>query len=68
MAAGTGHAAIVSYLLKQRSGHAVRAALDNDGKSPLAVCLDCKMNDWSKTAQILRDAYSNTVNIVQHYN
>lgn len=64
LAAGTGHAAVVSYLLKQRGGHAVKAALDNDGKSPLAVCLDCKTNNWTKTAQILRDAYSS---IVSHY-
>lgn len=58
LSAGTGHAAVVAYLLKQRGGHAVKAALDNEGKSPLAVCLDCKMNDWTKTAQILRDAYN----------
>lgn len=61
LAAGTGHVAVVSYLLTQRSGQAVKAALDNDGKSPLAVCLDSKMNDWTKTARILKDAYSNSV-------
>ena len=35
----------------------VKAALDNDGKSPLAVCLEFRMNEWEKTAQLLRDAY-----------
>lgn len=53
--------AVVTYLLKQRDGQGVKAALDNDGKSPLAVCLECKMNDWAETAQILRDAYKNSV-------
>lgn len=53
--------AVVSYLLQQRGGQGVKAALDNDGKSPLAVCLDSKMNDWAKTAEILRDAYNNPV-------
>lgn len=66
MAAGTGHAAVVAYLLKQRGGQAVKAALDNDGKSPLAACLDCKTNNWTKTAQILRDAYSSTVSVVSY--
>lgn len=65
LAAGTGNAAVVAYLLKQRGGQAVKAALDDDGKSPLAVCLDCKSNDWKKTAQIFRDAYSSTVSAVQ---
>lgn len=35
----------------------VKAALDYDGKSPLAVCLEFKMNEWQKTAQLLREAY-----------
>ena len=61
LAAGTGHVAVVSYLLTQRSGQAVKAALDNDGKSPLAVCLDSKMNDWTKAARVLRDAYNSPV-------
>jgi ankyrin repeat protein len=63
LAAGTGHAVVVAYLLRQRDGHAVKAALDNDGKSPLAVCLDSKSNDWKKTAEILRDAYNSTVSL-----
>ena len=61
LAAGTGHAAVVTYLLKQRVGQGVKAALDSDGKSPLAVCLDNKMNDWTKTADILREAYTHPV-------
>ena len=64
LAAGTGHAAVVAYLLKQRGGQVVKAALDDEGKSPLAVCLDCKSNNWKKTAQILRDAYSSTVSVL----
>ena len=58
LAAGTGHISVVSYLLKQKGGQGIQAALDNDGKSPLAVCLDNRMNDWEKTAQLLRDAYN----------
>ena len=61
LAAGTGHAAVVSYLLTHRAGQGVKAALDNEGKSPLAVCLDGKMNDWAKTAEMLRDAYNHPV-------
>ena len=64
LAAGTGHISVVSYLLKQKSGQGVKAALDDDGKSPLAVCLDNKMNDWAKTAQLLRDAYNTPVSII----
>lgn len=63
LAAETGHTAVVSYLLKQRAGQGVKAALNGDGKSPLAVCIDYKMNDWKKTAQILRDAYSKPVRV-----
>ena len=57
LAAATGHTVVVEYLLRQRSVGRVKAALDNDGKSPLAVCLECKMNDWQTTAQLLREAY-----------
>ena len=39
----------------------VQAALDVDGKSPLAVCLECRMNDWEGTTQLLREAYKNPV-------
>lgn len=35
----------------------VKAALDSDGKSPLAVCIEFRMNEWQKAAQLLRDAY-----------
>lgn len=35
----------------------VKAALDNEGKSPLALCLEFKMNDWQKSAEILKKAY-----------
>ena len=52
---------MVSYLLSHQAGQGVKAALDNEGKSPLAVCLDSKMNDWEKTAEILRDAYNHPV-------
>ena len=57
LAAETGHTAVVEYLLRQRGMGRVKAALDNDGKSPLAVCLEFKMNDWQKTAELLREAY-----------
>ena len=35
----------------------VKAALDNEGKSPLAVCLEFKMNDWQGSAELLKEAY-----------
>ena len=57
LAAATGHAAVVEYLLSQRGMIRVKAALDNDGKSPLAVCLEFRMNEWQSSAQLLRDAY-----------
>lgn len=57
LAAATGHTSVVSYLLTQGDIEAVKTALDNEGKSPLAVCLEFKMNDWQNTAQVLREAY-----------
>ena len=47
----------MEYLLKLRGVGKVKAALDNDGKSPLAVCLEYRMNKWEKTAQLLRESY-----------
>ena len=38
-----------------------QTAIDNEGKSPLAVCLECRMNDWSGTAKLLREAYRTAV-------
>ena len=35
----------------------VKAALDNEGKSPLALCLEFKMNDWQGSAELLKEAY-----------
>ncbi len=35
----------------------VKAALDSEGKSPLALCLEFKMNDWQRSAEILKEAY-----------
>lgn len=61
LAASNGHASVVSYLLKQRAGQRIKAALDNDGKSALAMCLESKSNDWNATAQLLRDAYKSPV-------
>ena len=57
LAAATGHTAVVEYLLSQRGMARVKAALDNEGKSPLAVCLEFRMNDWQRSAQLLREAY-----------
>ena len=57
LAAATGHTEIVAYLLKQKGIERVKTALDSDGKSPLAVCLECRMNDWDETARLLREAY-----------
>eukprot|EP00731_Ephydatia_muelleri_P031926 Em0023g433a len=57
LAAATGHTSVVSYLLTQGDIDAVKTALDNEGKSPLAVCLEFKMNDWQGVAQVLREAY-----------
>ena len=39
----------------------MQTAIDNEGKSPLAVCLECRMNDWSGTAKLLREAYKTMV-------
>ncbi len=61
LAAATGHKEVVSYLLGQRGAEQVKMALDEDGKSPLAVCLECKMNDWRETEQVLREAYKRPV-------
>lgn len=63
LAAATGHKDVASYLLEQNGIGRLKAALDNDGKSPLAVCLECKMNDWEGTSQLLRDAYKSNVRI-----
>ena len=35
----------------------MKAALDNEGKSPLALCLEFKMNDWQGSAELLKEAY-----------
>ena len=32
-----------------------QGALDHKGRSPLAICLECKENDWKKTEQLLRE-------------
>ena len=42
----------------------VKAALDNEGKSPLAVCLEFKMNDWQGTAELLREVYKVRVGLL----
>lgn len=52
---------MVEYLLKQKGIGRLKAALDDDGKSPLAVCLECKMNDWEEVAHLLRESYKNNV-------
>ena len=57
LAAATGHTAVVEYLLSQRGMGRVKAALDSEGKSPLALCLEFKMNDWQRSAEILKEAY-----------
>ena len=57
LAAATGHTVVVEYLLSRRGMSKVKAALDSEGKSPLAVCLEFKMNDWQRSAQLLRKAY-----------
>ena len=64
LAAATGHKDVVAYLLEQKGIGRLKAALDNDGKSPLAVCLECKMNEWGETAQLLREAYKNIVSVM----
>ena len=64
LAAATGHKDVVAYLLQQKGIGRLKAALDNDGKSPLAVCLECKMNEWGETAQLLREAYKNIVSVM----
>ena len=38
-----------------------QTAIDIEGKSPLAVCLECRENKWSQTAKLLREAYAKTV-------
>ena len=43
----------------------VQVALDEDGKTPLAVCLECKTNDWQETAQLLREAYKEQVSLLR---
>ena len=57
LAAATGHPAVVEYLLSQQGIGRVKAALDNEGKSPLAVCLEFRMNEWQSSAQLLRKSY-----------
>ena len=38
-----------------------QTAIDSEGKSALAVCLECREHKWSQTAKLLREAYAKTV-------
>ncbi len=39
----------------------LKGALDSDGRSPLAVCLESKENDWKNTENMLRQAHREQV-------
>jgi Krev interaction trapped protein 1 len=64
LAAATGHSEVVAYLLRQPGIRLVQTAIDCEGKSPLAVCLECRQKEWSETRRLLQEAYKTAA--VQH--
>ncbi len=57
---------MVAYLLNQKEGMEIMGSLDNDGKTPLDVCLESKSNYWKATSELLEEAYQECVSYIKN--
>ncbi len=44
----------------------IMGSLDNDGKTPLDVCLESKSNYWKATSELLEEAYQECVSYIKN--